>query len=224
MRLGHTEEQNGTEQGAQHGPILLPIFDVSSDSCTLQALIDMWHDGLGVCRATQQVGQAIALTISRYLPETGMKHQQKIEFSSTVRFPSFVNVDGHVHFYQYAVSAVIFHVGHTPFTGHYRAALKCGHKWFAYEDGRLPDQLTELSTQILANIVMIWLTPLTDLHDRTPRPASLDGVPAGDDMEMAASSRASTPTARKDEAEGEHEATGPDLIQVETAEPQNVNP
>ena len=65
------------------------LFDVSSDTCTLQALIDMWHDGLGVCRATQQVGQAIALTIRRYLPETGMKHQQKIDFSSTVRFSEF---------------------------------------------------------------------------------------------------------------------------------------
>ena len=179
MRLGYIEEQNGTERGDQHGPILLPLYDPNLSFCTLQALIDFWHDGLGVCRATQQVGRAIVLNISRFLPETGVKNQQHIEISNTVRFPSFINDSGDIHFHQYHVSALVYHVGGTPISGHYRTALQCGSKWFVYEDGKLPDQLQTLTAQIQSNAVLIWLTPLSTDCARMERPET-----AGPDAAM----------------------------------------
>ena len=170
LRMGHIEEQNGTERGDQHGPILIPIHDPQLSSCTLQTLIDFWHDGLGVCRAAQQVGSAIMLNISRFLPETGIKNQQRITISNTVRFPSFLNDNGDTHFHQYHVSALVYHIGANPISGHYRAALQCGQTWFVYEDGKLPDQLNTLTESIERNIVLIWLTPVDAASDRTERP------------------------------------------------------
>ena len=171
LRLGHIEEQNGTERGDAHGPILIPLHDPKLLSSTLQALIDFWHDGLGVCRATQQEGRAIILNVSRFLPETGRKNQQCIEITPTVRFPSFINDDGDTHFHQYQVSALIYHIGSSPISGHYRAVLQCGPTWFAYEDGQLPEQLPTLTKEIQQNVVLIWLTPCTDTSDRITLPA-----------------------------------------------------
>ena len=101
-----------------------------------------------------------------------MKNQQSIEISNTVRFPSFSNDRGDIHFYQYQVSALVYHIGSTPISGHYRTALQCGPKWFIYEDGRLPDQFSELTEQIQRNAVLIWLTPLHADTARTSRPTN----------------------------------------------------
>ena len=76
LRQGHIEEQNGTERGSQHGPILIPIHDPCLSHCTLQSLIDFWHDGPGVCRSAEKVGHVIILSISRFLPESNTKNTQ----------------------------------------------------------------------------------------------------------------------------------------------------
>ena len=180
LRLGHIEAQNGTERGDRHGPILLPMFDPHLKSCTLQTLIDVWHDGLGVCRSAEKVGHILILSISRYLPEFGVKNLQNILIPQTVRFPFFLNEEGAVHFFEYKVCGLIYHLGATPITGHYRAVLNCDNRWLNYEDGRLPDSLHTLTDQIQSNVVMLWLQPT----GTTPVRTTLDGpvtVPSPDD-------------------------------------------
>ena len=181
LRQGHIEEQNGTERGSQHGPILIPIYAPKQQHCTLQALIDVWHDGPGVCRSAEKVGHVLILSISRFLPETNIKNTQQIAVSNTVRFPFFTNSEGDVHFYEFQVCGLIYHVGASPITGHYRAVLNCGSRWLDYDDGRLPDTLTELTAHICANIVMVWLKP-TIPHDRTTLDGPLLAAPNGEEI------------------------------------------
>ena len=176
LRLGHIEAQNGTEKGHAHSPILVPLFNPTQHSCSLQTLVDFWHDGLvvdfwhdglGVCRAIEQVGGAILLSVSRFLPETGIKNQQQIDFNTTVRFPCYTNVEGDIHFFSYDICALVFHIGATPITGHYRAALRCHNKWMVYEDGQLPDSMQSLTPAIQQNVVLFWLIPTSNDTDRT---------------------------------------------------------
>ena len=143
LRLGHIEAQNGTEKGHAHSPILVPLFNPEQHSCSLQTLVDFWHDGLGVCRAIEQVGGAILHSVSRFLPETGVKNLQRIEISKEIRFPCYTTTEGDIYFFSFDVCALVFHVGASPITGHYRAALRCDHTWMIYEDGQLPESITD---------------------------------------------------------------------------------
>ena len=159
LRAGHIEPQNGTEKGHSHCPIMIPLYNPALTFCTLQSLIDMWHDALGVCRAAEQAGNVLVLSISRFLPETGLKNMQQIQIDSTVRFPYFLNDEGDVHFYLFEVCALIFHLGQSPHTGHYKAVLNCNDKWLMYDDGQIPEPLDILTADILTNVVMVWLIP-----------------------------------------------------------------
>ena len=167
LRQGHIEEQNGTERGSQHGPILIPIHDPSLRHCNLQTLINAWHDDSGLCRSAEKVGHVVVLSISRFLPETQTKNTQLIEITHTVRFPYFTQDGDAVNFQDMMVCGLIYHLGATPITGHYRAVLNCGHRWLDYEDGQLPDSMTQLSARIQTNVVMVWLKPLQTILDRT---------------------------------------------------------
>ena len=159
LRAGFIEPQNGTEKGHSHGPILLPLFDPDLSICSFQSVIDMWHDGLGVCRAAQQVGHILVLCVSRFFPETGVKNLQKTLIEHTVKLPFFLNDDGDVHFHLFEICGLIFHLGDTPHTGNYKAVLLCNHKWLVYDDGQIAQPIDALSDIILTNVVMFWLIP-----------------------------------------------------------------
>eukprot|EP00435_Cladocopium_sp_Y103_P014281 s3225_g3.t1 len=171
--VGPEELRDGAEKGALHSPIQLPIHSGLCDSCqtntpvTLQSLIDAWHDPLGLCRSTLQAGRTILVEISRFLPEMRSKCLQQIEVTPTVRFPSFCNDEGDTHFYCYDVCAFVYHIGATPHTGHYRAALRYQQHWLVYEDSQPPEHVDQLPTSIQSNITLLWLLPSSDLAART---------------------------------------------------------
>ena len=148
-------------------PILIPIHDPGLSHSNLQTLINAWHDDSGLCRSAEKVGHIVVLSISRFLPETHTKNTQLIEISQTVRFPYFTHDGDAVSFQDMMVCGLIYHLGATPITGHYRAVLNCGHRWLDYEDGQLPDSMIQLSARIQTNVVMVWLRPLKPTLDRT---------------------------------------------------------
>jgi hypothetical protein len=164
--VGFEDLRDGSEKGGPHGLIHIPIFDPTLPECTLQHLIDMWHAPLGVCRAAQQVGTAIILHISRFLPAQS-KCLQRIVIEDTVRFPIFLD-DDTSHFHLFDVIGFVYHLGPTADCGHYRAVLKSQHNWLAYEDNQIPDQHVTLSDEILRNVVLVMLTPThaTDVRQR----------------------------------------------------------
>ena len=154
------------EKGHPFGLIQLPMDHNPSHTCTLQSLIDTWHDCLGICRAATQVGRVIILSISRFLTDPARKCTQMIVFSNTVTFPCFVGETADIQYVQFAISGFIFHLGDTPHSGHYRAAVRCRNQWLVYEDGRLPDKHVDLPDTILRNIVLFWLHPVNGISVR----------------------------------------------------------
>ena len=106
--------------------------------------------------------------IDRFNPETFTKCQQKIEIThNSVRFPYFSGLEGAVIFETFAVCAIIFHLGSSPLSGHYRAALRYNSQWMLYEDGRPPDRVDILPEIVLRNCVMFWCTRPTSFTVRT---------------------------------------------------------
>ena len=87
--------------------------------------------------------------------------------SDTVHFPCFTDAEGQVTYLPFCIAAVAYHIGHTPNTGHHRTALRYHGKWLVYDDNKLPDQLSELSDDILRNITMLWLIQPNDIAVRT---------------------------------------------------------
>lgn len=155
------------EQGRPHGLIQLPIFDPLAPTCSLQNLIDSWHDDLGLCRAATQVGRILVLAISRFLPDTTQKCEQKIVFHNTVRFPCFQPNSADVQHCQFLISGFIFHLGQTPYSGHYRAAFRCQNRWYLYEDGQLPEKCIDIPDKVLQNTVLFMLHPVDGVAART---------------------------------------------------------
>ena len=59
-----------------------------------------------------------------------------------------------------------FHIGPYSSSGHWRAALFHHNRWFVYDDGQLPEQMTHLHLTIQKQVNQIWL--LDCALDRTP--------------------------------------------------------
>ena len=94
------------------------------------------------------------------------KCEQKMVFSDTVRFPCFIDDTSDVQHCQYLISGFIFHLGSSPHSGHYRAAVRRQNKWYIYEDGQLPEKCIDLPDHVLQNTVLFWLHPLDGLAAR----------------------------------------------------------
>ena len=167
-RLAPGDASMPSEKGSRFTPIQLAYIDHLADSVQLQSLIDLWHNPRGLCRAAEEVGYQLILMIDRFNPETFTKCQQKIEIShNSVRFPYFSGLEGAVIFETFAVCAIIFHLGSSPLSGHYRAALRYNSQWMLYEDGRPPDRVDILPEIVLRNCVMFWCTRPTSFNVRT---------------------------------------------------------
>jgi hypothetical protein len=167
-RLATGEAFMPSEKGSRFTPIKLSYNDHLADSELLQTLIDLWHNPLGLCRAAEEVGYQLILMIDRFNPETFSKCQQKIEIThNSVRFPFFSGLEGAVISETFAICAIIFHIGSSPFSGHYRAALRYQSQWLMYEDGRPPDRVDFLPEFVLRNCVMFWCVRPTFFNVRT---------------------------------------------------------
>ena len=74
---------------------------------------------------------------------------------------------GRIQFLTFHIAAVTFHIGHGPNTGHHRTALKYHGSWLIYDDNKLPDQVDQLTDEILCNMTMTWLVYPDNLSVRT---------------------------------------------------------
>ena len=160
------------QKGSRYTPIHLHFTDYRADSCLLQTLIETWHDDLGLCKGVEEVGHQLVFMFDRTLDSTAHgdspKCLQRIDFpNNTIHVPCFSNYDGTVDMIMYEICGVIFHIGNSPDTGHYRAALRYKGSWLIYDDGRVPDKTEVLSETILRNIVMLWCVIPTRHTDRS---------------------------------------------------------
>ena len=155
------------EKGQQFTPILLPYINHHDATCQLQDLVHQWHEPQGFCRAASEVGQTLILMIDRFNPETQLKCHQIIRFGDQIAFPCFLDDQGTVSLQPFDICGVIFHLGDSPHTGHYRAALRYQKKWLIYDDHRAPDQASELPSAVLQNCTVFWLIRTNDHSART---------------------------------------------------------
>ena len=156
------------EKGPRFSPLKLPFCDIHADSCFLQHLINVWHDDQGLCRAATEVGFQLVISIDRHTDDTHVKCTQKIEFpQNQILFPCFCNSAGDVTMDLFEVCCLVYHLGFTPHTGHYRAALRCKGGWLLYDDGTVPDRVLTLPETVLRNCVLIWLVRPTPSNART---------------------------------------------------------
>ena len=159
LRWVHPSDvRDGTEKGSQHGLLQIPLFDPLLMHVTLQQLVNHWHDSQGVCRAADKVGYTLVIQISRYM-DLMPKVLQTVEISETIRFPFFSQQDDSVIFHVMNVSGLVFHLGQTPDSGHYRAVLRYQNQWLAYEDAQPPERYPSLPKFVLDNVVLVFLTP-----------------------------------------------------------------
>ena len=162
-----------SEKGAQYSPILLRFADTTEPCSSLVALIDLWHDSSGLCRANDQACPCLILMSDRHLPGLNQKCQQRVDIADgIVHFPCFVSDEGEISYTKFDTAAISFHVGNNPNSGHHRTAVRYQKQWLVYDDNRLPDIMPFLTDQILQNITLIWLIQCTSaaartIHDRS---------------------------------------------------------
>ena len=145
------------EKGRQFTPIKLPFIDIHADSSFLQELVDAWHDNQGLCRAATEVGKQIILSIDRHVDIASFTCSQRVDCPrNQILMPHFCNSDGDITHAPMELCGVIFHLGASPHTGHYRAGLRHNGNWLLYEDGRIPDKVSELPDWVCRNSVLLW--------------------------------------------------------------------
>ena len=122
------------QKGSRFTPDQIPFIDCRDDSCMLQTLIEAWHDDLGLCKGIAEVGHQLVLLIDRPIdnpgPGEGSKCLQRIDVpNSCIHFPCFSNNSGTVDMIMYEICCIMFHIGSSPFSGHYRAPLRYKGSW-----------------------------------------------------------------------------------------------
>ena len=176
--LLHNFEGTGLqdEKGHRLQPVTLSLFDTALDRCTLTELIQHWHDSSGLCRSFSEASAVICFAIDRVVPPHNHKCMQLVDIQNGyLQIPHF-NIDSQICWKRYRIAALAFHVGMTASRGHWRAALFHSNRWFIYDDGKLPEQMSELPNEIQRQVHLIWMID-ADLV-RTPLATAASAVAA----------------------------------------------
>ena len=135
-------------------PIALPSALHSETACTLQQLVDSWHNQPQV-HGLSDLSRFVALQIPRFKPD-GSKALTQITAPWTVHLPHFTGSFGNLGRVPYVAHSMIMHDGESIMQGHYRAVLlEAGAPKYVVEDGRKPAKLTPKVFRRLENQVYI---------------------------------------------------------------------
>lgn len=143
------------EHGPTHGVVSINIEALQTHECTVQELVDSWHDPSGLCRAFRCPGRGLVLNLDR-THENGLATTRVDLTSLNFHIPVFHDQDGHTKPAHYTICSIVYHIGDCMTSGHYRAALRCRDCWRRYEDGRLPDEEAAPTLHSHEQIVQIW--------------------------------------------------------------------
>jgi len=153
------------EKGHVLQPITLPLHNTLTP-CSLSDLIQSWHDPSGLCRTFVEAPIACCFAIDRNLPPHNIKNMQPVDLRDGLLKLPFLNTDLQICWKTYRIIAIAFHIGKHSASGHWRAALYHQCKWFVYDDGRLPEQMDQLPSEIHQQVSQIWM--VDNCLDRTP--------------------------------------------------------
>ena len=154
------------EKGHALQPILLTLYDTTLDCCKLSDMIHTWHDPSGLCRSFVEAPTVCCFAIDRNLPPHNIKCRQCVDLQDGILQLPYFNGEHQISWKPYRIAAVAFQIGRNSSSGYWRAALFHQNRWFGYDDGCLPEQMTRLSLTIQKQVNQIWLIDCA--LDRTP--------------------------------------------------------
>ena len=147
-------------RGGKENILSLTLPNSAVQQCTLQELINLWHDDLGMCNVFTQPTAGKLLHVDRQ-KET-VKDLRTVLIPAVIQLPHSTTYHTDTQWIDYQVRALTYHKGDRVTSGHYRTLLKQHQtdgtvKWFDYEDSKLPDIVAECTTFHLQNVTLIWL-------------------------------------------------------------------
>ena len=153
-------------RGGKENILSLTLPNSAVQQCTLQELINQWHDELGMCNVFTRPTEGKILHVDRQ-KET-VKDLRTVMMAEVLQLPHSTSYDTDTQWIEYQVRALTYHLGPTVTSGHYRTLLKQHQsdgteKWFDYEDSKLPEFVVEPTTFHLQNVTLIWLQKKQDV-------------------------------------------------------------
>ena len=147
-------------RGGKENILSLTLPSSAVQQCTLQELINSWHDELGMCNVFTRPTEGKILHVDRQ-KET-VKDLRTVLIQEVIQLPHSTAYDTDTLWIEYQVQALTYHLGHTVTSGHYRTLLKQHQsegtvKWFDYEDSKLPETVSAPTITHLQNVTLIWL-------------------------------------------------------------------
>ena len=146
--------------------LALPENDIqdAANSITLQDLINLWHDGKGMCNVFTTCSRGKLLHVNRQLD--AMKSLRPITITDSVMLPHAETYQTETRWVQYSVHALTYHLGQQVVSGHYRSAIKqighsSGRVWMDYEDMQVPTSLIDLTETHCKNVTLVWRHQMT---------------------------------------------------------------
>ena len=119
---------SGLAQAEDQGtmwPLTLPaglaMLQASTETVSPQKLVIAWR-GQAVTHAAVVLPELVILQICRFSP-SGNKDFTRVKLSDSVYLPVFTGPGLNTSSVRYSVTAIIYHLGLTPQSGHYRTAL-----------------------------------------------------------------------------------------------------
>ena len=161
-RVESSEPSSDAVQVADHGhvwPLLLGVANSSAPAASLQKLFIDWRNQ-AQRHALVSAPAALIVQIGRF-KDNGDKLRFRMPSSRTVYVPLFRHSSGlQTTSLAYEVCAIVFHLGRTISSGHYRVAfLQCGQMRWLTDDGVLPAciQSAEVA-EVESNSYLYFLT------------------------------------------------------------------
>ena len=147
-------------RGGKENILSLTLPTQATSHCSLQDLINLWHDELGMCNVFTCHTAGKILHVNRQMDT--VKDLRPLMISDVIKLPHCTTYAADTEWLEYTVRALTFHLGSTVQNGHYRTMIKQPHPngrddWRVYEDSKLPDIATEPTTFHLQNVTLIWL-------------------------------------------------------------------
>ena len=154
------QQMDDYARGGKDSILSLTLPDSALHRCSLQALVNFWHDELGMCHVFTRCTAGKILHVDRQ--KESVKDVRPIVIEDEIKLPHSTAYDTATEWIAYKVCAITYHLGPTVLNGHYRTLLKQHHtegssKWLDYEDSKLPDFVSEPATSHLQNVTLIWL-------------------------------------------------------------------
>ena len=161
---GPSQEQNLEDlaRGNKWDALTLTLPTMNDvDSCTLQSLIQQWHDPLGMSNVLTTASRGLVIHINRQ--QDTVKDLRPVTLHPfSVELPIADTYHAPITWNRYQIQALTYHIGMMVTSGHYRTMVRVQgpqnvEGWMNYEDSCLPDRMTEPSSFQLKNLVLLWL-------------------------------------------------------------------